>query len=507
MPKIRYHEHTAFGTASKEASPKVSSTTIVWFRRDLRIAENPAIRAGASRGEVVPLFVWAPEEEGKWAPGAAARWWLHFSLLSLEGALARLGSPLVVRKGGSLAVLKVLVKETGARSVVWNRAYEPASRERDLAVEQALRREGLLVETFAASLLFEPWEIATGEGKPYQVFTPYWRKILASREPDFSDPAPKRLAAPSRRPRSKRVADLGLLPSVDWADGLRDAWTPGEEGARRALERFLRNAFSEYEEDRDRPDRIGTSRLSPHLHFGEIGPKRIWIEARKQEAAERGTRESGAALPFLRQLAWREFAYHLLHHFPRTPEEPLRNLFARFPWRRSRKELVAWQRGLTGYPFVDAGMRELWTTGWMHNRVRMVAASFLTKDLLLPWQEGARWFWDTLVDADLANNTLGWQWTAGCGADAAPYFRVFHPSAQGARYDPEGAYVRRWVREISALPYRFIHEPWKAPEEVLRAAGVRLGKTYPRPIVDHREARERTLAAYGSIKKSSAKKR
>jgi deoxyribodipyrimidine photo-lyase len=349
-------------------------------------------------------------------------------------------------------------------------------------------------------LLYEPGEILNSSGKPFQVFTPFWNACCSGPEPAAPLLRPKRLAAPGGWPRSLALDELDLEPKVDWASGIRAAWTPGEKGAHDLLRRFVRESLLDYSDQRDRPYVPGTSRLSPHLRFGEISPRQIWHGVYGGLNSKRTRTSMKAVEPFLRQLGWREFSYHLLHHLPHTTDEPLRSDFAAFPWRTDEAALKAWQRGQTGYPLVDAGMRELWATGWMHNRVRMVVASFLVKDLLIPWQEGARWFWDTLVDADLANNTMGWQWTAGCGADAAPYFRVFNPVGQGERFDAKGDYVRRWVPELAKLPPAWIHRPWEAPAAVLAEAGIVLGKTYPKRIVVHAEARERALAAVATLK-------
>lgn len=477
--------------------------TLLWFRQDLRLADNPALQAAVARTEpVVPVFIWAPDEEDAWSPGGASRWWLHQSLAALEAQLRSLGSRLILRRGPSLATLQTLVSETGATAVYWNRRYEPAITARDTGIKEALRGEGLTVESFNSALLFEPWSVANKTKRPFQVFTPFWRYCLSLEGPAVPVPPPKHLHALPRWPKSEPLAAFELEPRVDWAGGLRAAWRPGEAGAQTNLRRFCDEAFPQYAEQRNRPDLAGTSRLSPHLHFGEIGPRQVWhtlrAAAERAGLAEKTWRHS----QFLAEVGWREFAYHLLYHFPHTPTEPLRTEFGRFPWRRNPAWLASWQRGRTGYPIVDAGMRELWRTGWMHNRVRMIVASFLVKDLLISWQEGARWFWDTLVDADLASNTLGWQWTAGSGADAAPYFRIFNPVSQGTRFDPDGDYVRRWVPELAGLPTEWLHQPWAAPDSVLRAAGVELGRAYSKPVVSHAIAREVALEALGTTRRA-----
>ncbi len=473
-------------------------TTVVWFRQDLRLADNPALDS-ARDDAVVPVYLFAPGEEGAWAPGGASRWWLHHSLGSLSRELAALGSRLILRRcDDTLDQLTALARECGARRVVWNRRYEPDLMARDRRIKAALRQAGFEVSSYNAALLHEPHTITTRSGTPFQVFTPFWRHCLAQPDPPEPRPAPATLAAPGCWPESQSLEGLELLPKPDWSAGLGAAWTPGSAGARGNLNGFLHEALSEYGNRRNRPDLGGTSRLSPHVHFGELGPRQVWHAARLC-AAEREPRWRHSQ--FLTELGWREFAHHLLFHFPDTPLQALRPSYREFPWASDASALRRWQRGTTGYPIVDAGMRELWKTGWMHNRVRMIAASFLVKDLLQPWQDGARWFWDTLVDADLASNTLGWQWVAGCGADAAPYFRIFNPSLQGAKFDPEGTYVRRWIPELARLPAEWIHEPWAAPAEVLRAADVHLGEPYPKPMVDHAHARAAALAALATIRK------
>ncbi len=472
-----------------------NAPVVFWFRQDLRLADNPALVEAARRGPVVPVFVWAPDEDGDWPPGAASRWWLHHSLADLSARLAERGLKLVVRAGSSLDELRAVANETGARTVCWSRRYEPAARQRDEQVARALRRDGVEVVTGNSALLFEPDRIATGDGSPYRVFTPFWRRCLTDAEVPAPLPKPDPTAAEAPVP-SLDLGELRLLPEVDWAAGLRATWTPGEAGALARLDAFLGVALDGYAVDRDRPDLAATSRLSPHLHFGEIGPRQVWHAVRKAGTSDEDRDR------FLSEAGWREFAHHLLWHFPDTVDQPLRPEFARFPWRDDPAGLRAWRRGRTGYPFVDAAMRQLWRTGWMHNRARMVVASFLVKDLLLPWQAGARWFWDTLVDADLASNTLGWQWTAGCGADAAPYFRVFNPVGQGEKHDPEGAFVARYLPELAALPALVIHQPWNADQAELRQAGVALGVTYPAPVVDHATARRRALTAYRDLREA-----
>jgi deoxyribodipyrimidine photo-lyase len=480
----------------------VSGVTLLWLRQDLRLADNPALNAAVALGEpVVPAFIFAPAEEAPWAPGGAARWWLHQSLSRFDEELRQRGSRLTLRSGNdSLAELVRLARDCGATRILWNRRYEPLLTARDQKIKSALRAAGIDAISFAGALLREPWTVKTKSGTPFQVFSAYWRHCMAGIDPEEPAPAPARIAAPDAWPESRTLEDFALLPQPDWARGIAAAWTPGSAAAHALLQQFLRDSFDDYAAIRDRPDLPGTSRLSPYLHAGEIGPREIWHETR-QFALRAGRHTTWRASQFLTELGWREFAHHLLYHFPHTPERPLRENYARFPWKSEAARLRAWQRGATGYPLVDAGMRQLWQTGWMHNRVRMVAASFLVKDLLQPWTDGARWFWDTLVDADLASNTLGWQWVAGCGADAAPYFRIFNPTTQANRCDPQGDYVREWVPELARLPEVWIHQPWAAPPQVLQAAGVRLGSSYPQRLVDHETARAEALAALATLKK------
>jgi deoxyribodipyrimidine photo-lyase len=478
-----------------------NSTAVVWFRRDLRLADNPALLAACERSDqVVALYVHAPEEEGAWRPGAASNWWLHHSLQQLDGALRKRGGALTLRRGASLEQLLSVVRETGASAVYWNRLYEPAIVERDTRLKRELRAVGLECASFNAALLFEPWEIQTAAEGPYKVFTPFWRACLSRLDTQVPPrPAPRRLRSPTPTAvASDRLGDLGLLPEVRWDTGLAAAWDPGEGAAHARLAAFCHAPVFGYDDARNRPAQAGSSRLSPHLHFGEVGPRQCLVAVRNALLERESA--SGSADMFVRELGWREFANHLLHHFPSTAEHALDERFERFPWLDNPSWLEAWQRGRTGYPIVDAGMRELWQTGWMHNRVRMIVASLLTKNLRQSWLAGARWFWDTLVDADLAANTLGWQWTTGCGADAAPFYRIFNPVLQAERHDPDRTYIRRWVPELARMPDAYLHRPWLAPAAVLKDARVALGVTYPLPVVDFAASRSAALAAYSEIR-------
>ena len=467
---------------------------LVWFRNVMRLTDNPALLAAVASGQpIIPLFILDDDTPGDWRPGGARRWWLHHSIKALDGELRQRGSRLLLQQGETLTVLPELAKTVRATTVFATRSYEPWARTLEDKLQKRLAADGVTLKRFAGPLLFEPDDVATKSGTPFQVFTPFWRTV-AQRTPRKPQPAPKHIPTPDGLPRGDTLKNWDLLPTKpDWAGGLRETWEPGEAAASAMLNIFLDDAVAQYQDDRNRPDIRGTSRLSPYLASGEISPNVCWYAAQS-----RGT--GGGVETFLKELAWREFSYHLLFHWPDLPSSPFRDEFADFPWAAKKSAISAWQKGLTGYPIVDAGMRELWHTGWMHNRVRMVAASFLIKHLQVPWQTGEAWFWDTLVDADLANNSASWQWVAGSGADAAPYFRIFNPVKQGETFDPKGDYVRRWVPELHALATEHIHAPWLAPATALEKAGIVLGKTYPRPIVDHAEARERALAAFKSLK-------
>ena len=463
---------------------------IVWFRNDLRLADNPALQAAVQGGFTpVCVHIHAPQEEGEWRPGAASDAWRHHSLAALQATLRACGSRLLIRRGPSQPALAALIRESGAEAVFWNRRYEPAIQPRDAAIKRELKGQGLQVESFNAALLFEPWSLATAQGGPYKVFTPFWRNALSQWRTPTLRQVPVSMPALPAELASEDLDTLRLRPSPCWDRRFWDTWQPGEAGAHEALDVFIEGALRGYRSNRDRPDRVGTSLLSPHLHFGEIAPWRI-------VAALEQVRNAGNAADmdaYLRELGWREFAYHLMHHFPHSTHANLNRRFEHFEWARTDEaQLQVWRQGRTGVPIVDAGMRELWATGTMHNRVRMIVASWLTKHLRQHWLHGARWFWDTLLDADLASNSLGWQWVAGTGADAAPYFRVFNPVTQAQKFDPEAAYISRWIPELRALPVALRFAPWTQPE---RAA--QLAPDYPaRPMVDLAHGREAALAAY-----------
>ena len=471
------------------------SPVILWFRRNLRLHDNAALEAAVESGRpIVPLYIVDELDSG-----GASRWWLHHSLTALDSDLRRHGAGLIVRCGRPGDLIPELVAATGASALYLASRREPLARDQELAVAEALA-DRCEMHQFDDSYLLPPDQVLTLAGTPFKVFTPFWRAATGLGDPARPLTAPARFQTTHAGLDAHRIDELNLLPvSPDWAGGLRNTWTPGEDGAFERLDAACHIASS-YAEHRDRPDVDGTSRLSPHLHFGEVSPRQLWHDITLANA------EPGRGGPeaLLRQLYWREFSAYLLYHFPQLPHAPLRDEFSAFPWTEDVDGLRAWQKGLTGYPIVDAGMRQLWHTGWMHNRVRMIVASFLVKDLRISWRRGAEWFLDTLVDADLANNSVSWQWVAGCGTDAAPYFRIFNPVLQGRKFDPTGYYVRHWIPELARLPTRRIHEPWTANSDEQQAAGVVVGEDYPAPVVDHAVARESALKAHEAIRKQAA---
>ncbi len=457
---------------SGDASCNGKFMIIVWHWRDLRTEDNPALAEAVATGlPVLPLYIHEPSEQGEWSNGGATSWWLGHSLAALAADYERRGATLHVRSGSSYEVLNHLVTKKHATHVVWNRRYEPLLAERDAAIAAELELRGVHVRIHEGNTLGSPTDL-----KPYKVFTPFYKALRSTF--NFQKPLKAPEGIRGTTAATIPIADLDLPVRAPWASGWSALWTPGSAGAAKRVNGFLGHVDA-YDTARDILAEEGGSRLSPHLHFGEISPRQIAWALKDRPGVE----------PFLRQLIWREFAFRFLFNYPNTPSHPWREEFSRFPWKQDTRLLKAWQQGRTGYPIVDAGMRELWQTGWMHNRARMIVASFLVKDLLIPWQQGARWFWDTLVDADLANNTFGWQWSAGCGADAAPYFRIFNPVLQGKRFDPDGTYVRRYVPELRNADVRWIHEPWNGP-------GV---PGYPAPIVDHKKARDLALKALSCL--------
>lgn len=459
--------------------------TILWFRQDLRLADNPALHAAAATGPVLPVYILDDAAAGAHAHGGAQRWWLHHALAALQASLRARGLELLLLQGNAVALLTDLATRSGASTIHAARLYEPWARARDASLAAALATTGRSLTLHSGALLHEPHRIRTGQGNPYAVYTPFSRALFALGEPAPPLPIPALTAAPAQP--GLDLPALALLPRRPWAEAFPAHWTPGEAGAATRLARFGTAELAGYDTQRNLPGLAhGTSGLSPHLRFGEISPRQVWHAARAAGATGPHT--------FLKEILWREFAHHLLWHRPEMPEAPLQKSFQNFPWQPDRRFLRAWQRGETGYPIIDAGMRQLWTTGWMHNRVRMITASFLVKHLLQPWQDGEAWFWDTLVDGDLAANSASWQWVAGCGADAAPYFRIFNPVLQGEKFDADGAYTRAWVPEVAALPAKFLHQPWAAP---------RPPQGYPAPIIPHAEGRARALAAYAALKQAA----
>lgn len=466
---------------------------IMWFRQDLRLKDNPALIEAAKTGNVLPIYILDDEHSGSHCMGGASRWWLHQSLNSLNESL---DGQLRLFKGPADDVINALVDQLNPSAVFWNRCYEPWRIQRDKKIKKNLESLKIHCESFNGSLLWEPWEVLKKDGTPYKVFTPFFKKgCLMAMPPNTPLKQPRNLELSSAKVNCVKLNDLGLMPDKDWYHMLEPHWQVGEDGAKKRLNQFLKQGIKQYKKGRDFPSLNAVSRLSPYLHFGEISPHTVWYAVKELPQSENRDH-------FLSEMGWREFSYSLLYHFPKLPTDNLQPKFDKFPWRKSKKALTAWQKGQTGIPIVDAGMRELWQTGYMHNRVRMIVGSFLVKNLLLHWHHGERWFWDCLLDADLANNSASWQWVAGCGADAAPYFRIFNPVTQGEKFDPEGEYMLKYVPELKKIPKKYLFNPWDAPKEELISAGIQLGKDYPHPIVDLKISRQEALDAFASLSKS-----
>ena len=473
-------------------------TAIHWFRQDLRLSDNPALDSAAQYETLIPIYILDEVNSGEFKMGAASKWWLHQSLTKLNESL---DGKLLVYQGNPHEILNKLIEEQEVSYVTWNRCYEPWRIDRDKEIKRNFEDKNIAVESFSASLLWEPWTISKDDGTPYRVFTPFYKKgCLNSEEPRLPAGKVDLSNLYSEDLSSDSITDLNLLPTIKWYESFEEEWNPGEIGAEQNLNSFLDSGLLNYKEGRNFPSQEFVSRLSPHLHFGEISPNEVWYRAKTKEGIS-GIEKSLAH--FHSELGWREFSYYLLYHFPDLPNKNFQEKFDIFPWQENEEFLALWQKGNTGYPIVDAGMRELWQTGYMHNRLRMIVGSFLVKNLLIDWRFGERWFWDCLVDADLASNSASWQWVAGSGADAAPYFRIFNPITQGLKFDPEGEYTKKYVPELRDLPNKYLFSPWEAPENILADAGIELGKNYPKPMVDLKLSRETALEAFATTKKEN----
>ena len=467
--------------------------SIHWFRQDLRISDNPALTSATQLGEVFPVYIFDTVNSGEYPMGAVQKIWLHYSLKALNKAL---GGKLLVYSGDPLKILSELITEYQIDKVFWNRCYEPWQIARDKKIKAELNKKDKEVLSFNGSLLWEPWEILKKDGSPYKVFTPFFRRgCLSAKEPRLPISTPANLSFNDSIITGLKIDELNLVPDEPWVKKIIQKWQIGEDFAQEKVTEFVKNGLKDYKDGRNFPSKTNVSRLSPHLHWGEVSPNQVWYQAIESDPElSRNTDH------FLSELGWREFSNSLLYFFPNMPKKNLQPRFDNFDWIEDCKLLKAWQSGATGFPIVDAGMRELWDTGYMHNRVRMIVGSFLVKNLRIHWHYGAAWFWDCLVDADLANNSAGWQWIAGCGADAAPYFRVFNPILQGEKFDKEGHYTRTYVPELTNLPNKYLHAPWMAPELILEQADIKLGKTYPKPVIDLKLSRDRALAAFANLK-------
>lgn len=468
------------------------STAIIWFRNDLRLTDNAALTAACKHDIVIPIFIY-DDNNGR-TLGAAKKYWLHHSLKKLDESIRELGNKLILRSGSESEIIKALVADTGASAIYWNRRYVPSSIEVDKGIKADLTDIGVTVKSFAGHILHEPTKLTTKAGTPFRVFTPFWRTLDANLEVDTPYPRPENIPNHEQTIASDQLDSWNLTPiHPDWSQGIAARFTPGENAAALMMSDYLEDGVQDYSDNRDFPSKEATSTISPYMTFGEISPRQIWHASQGIEGAQ----------AFRRQLAWRDFSHHLLFHNPTLDCKNFNSKFDTFDWNEDHSLLQAWQKGQTGYPIVDAGMRELWQTGYMHNRVRMIVASFLTKHLLIDWRLGEQWFWDTLVDADQANNAASWQWVAGSGADASPYYRIFNPIIQGKKFDTEGQYVKQYLPELAKLDTKYIHTPWEAPAEILKSSSIILDVDYPKPIVEHSFARQRALDVYGRMKNAA----
>lgn len=470
------------------------STSLIWFDQDLRLSDNPALynclQNTDENHRVLAVFILDDINAENHTLGGASRWWLHHSLTALNDSLLGM---LNIYQGNAYDVILSLCQRFSVDHVHWNRRYEPWRIARDRQIKQQLKQRSIHASSYSSRLLNEPWSILKKDHSPYQIFTPYYRASQGIAQHSSPLPTPDININWQKDSQSSTIEKLNLLPRIAWDSSFYDCWQPGESGANQRLKHFLTEGLDNYKLGRDFPSHKTVSRLSAHLHFGEISPREIYHQLRYIEASDNTEH-------FKRELAWREFSYYLLFHWPNLSHKNFKEPFDHFPWHNNQQLLKRWQQGLTGYPIVDAGMRELRLTGYMHNRVRMITASFLVKNLLIDWRHGAQWFWDNLVDADLANNSASWQWVAGCGTDAAPYFRIFNPITQGEKFDADGTYTKQFLPELRHMPNKYLFKPWDAPAEILKTANIELGIDYPMPIVDIKVSRENALAAYASIK-------
>ena len=475
--------------------------SLLWIRNDFRLRDNLALLEASKYKYMIPFYIWDESDTNLAMPGSASKWWLHQSLNIFQEKLQKKGSNLLILKGKTEVVFEQIIKEFKTSIVIWNRSYNPKEADKVKSIQKLCKKFCIDTKTYSGNTLCSKDFLLKKDGTPYLVYTPFWKNFLSKYKNTILN-EPKTLPPFIQKIKIKNfhIKDLNLLPKIKWYNDFEKYWKPGEDSAYKIIENFIKNNIISYKIQRDIPSQEGTSLLSPHLHFGEIHPHRVLFLIEKKYGALKEIKDENI-IQFVKEIIWREFSYHLLQHFPHIINQPLRPEFKNFPWKKNKKLFTAWTRGQTGYPIVDAGMRQLWQTGWMHNRVRMITASFLIKHLNISWQEGAHWFWDTLVDADIASNTQGWQWTAGCGADAAPFFRIFNPITQGEKFDPNGTYIRKWCPELSKLPNKFISKPWEASTEILLKAGINLGTDYPKPIVNHSSARNQALMNYEFMRK------